>query len=124
MIKTGTRRRIGGGGGSGGRTSGNTKNARSSGSSTPDSRVAWWLQGIPMMLSTVLWLDLAPAVIYKAAAEPRSAAVAGAIGGVLVRLAVAWKYALKRYIIDGDIYDNDLNVVSEGTNVSHNSRTR
>ncbi|KAL2539117.1 Mitochondrial import inner membrane translocase subunit TIM23-1 [Abeliophyllum distichum] len=41
---------------------------------------------------------LGTGAIYKAAAGPRSAAVAGAIGGVLVGLAVAGKQALKRYV--------------------------
>ncbi|GER28392.1 mitochondrial import inner membrane translocase [Striga asiatica] len=41
---------------------------------------------------------LATGALYKAAAGPRSAAVAGAIGGVLVGLAVTGKQALKRYV--------------------------
>ncbi|CAI9757689.1 unnamed protein product [Fraxinus pennsylvanica] len=41
---------------------------------------------------------LGTGVLYKAASGPRSAAVAGAIGGVLVGLAVAGKQALKRYV--------------------------
>ncbi|CAI9780011.1 unnamed protein product [Fraxinus pennsylvanica] len=41
---------------------------------------------------------LGTGVLYKAAAGPRSAAVAGAIGGVLVGLAVTSKQALKRYV--------------------------
>ncbi|KAL3511658.1 hypothetical protein ACH5RR_024375 [Cinchona calisaya] len=41
---------------------------------------------------------LGTGALYKAAAGPRSAAVAGAIGGVLVGLAVAGKQALKRYV--------------------------
>lgn len=41
---------------------------------------------------------LGTGALYKAAAGPRSAAVAGAIGGVLVGLAVTGKQALKRYI--------------------------
>lgn len=41
---------------------------------------------------------LGTGVLYKAASGPRSAAVAGAIGGVLVGLAVTGKQALKRYV--------------------------
>ncbi|KAL8522578.1 hypothetical protein ACS0TY_012652 [Phlomoides rotata] len=41
---------------------------------------------------------LGTGVLYKAASGPRSAAVAGAIGGVVVGLAVAGKQALKRYV--------------------------
>ncbi|GER53538.1 mitochondrial import inner membrane translocase [Striga asiatica] len=41
---------------------------------------------------------LATGALYKAAAGPRSAAVAGAIGGVLVGIAVTGKQALKRYV--------------------------
>ncbi|CAI9766140.1 unnamed protein product [Fraxinus pennsylvanica] len=41
---------------------------------------------------------LGTGVLYKAAAGPRSAAVAGAIGGVLVGVAVTGKQALKRYV--------------------------
>ncbi|KAI3455591.1 hypothetical protein Pfo_012254 [Paulownia fortunei] len=41
---------------------------------------------------------LGTGALYKAAAGPRSAAVAGAIGGVLVGLAVTGKQALKRYV--------------------------
>lgn len=41
---------------------------------------------------------LGTGALYKAAAGPRSAAVAGAIGGVLVGLAVAGKQALKRFV--------------------------
>lgn len=41
---------------------------------------------------------LGTGVLYKAASGPRSAAVAGAIGGVLAGLAVAGKQALKRYV--------------------------
>ncbi|CAA0822415.1 Mitochondrial import inner membrane translocase subunit TIM23-1 [Striga hermonthica] len=41
---------------------------------------------------------LATGALYKAAAGPRSAAVAGAIGGVVVGIAVAGKQALKRYV--------------------------
>ncbi|CAI9753744.1 unnamed protein product [Fraxinus pennsylvanica] len=41
---------------------------------------------------------LGTGVLYKAASGPRSAAVGGAIGGVLVGLAIAGKQALKRYV--------------------------
>ncbi|XP_073294431.1 mitochondrial import inner membrane translocase subunit TIM23-1-like [Primulina huaijiensis] len=41
---------------------------------------------------------LGTGALYKAAAGPRSAAVAGAIGGVIVGIAVAGKQALKRYV--------------------------
>lgn len=41
---------------------------------------------------------LGTGALYKAASGPRSAAVAGAIGGVLVGLAVTGKQALKRYV--------------------------
>ncbi|KAI5665431.1 hypothetical protein M9H77_15284 [Catharanthus roseus] len=41
---------------------------------------------------------LGTGALYKAAAGPRSAAVAGAIGGVVVGLAVTGKQALKRYV--------------------------
>ncbi|KAL6585176.1 hypothetical protein OROMI_004465 [Orobanche minor] len=41
---------------------------------------------------------LGTGVLYKAASGPRSAALAGAIGGMLVGLAVTGKQALKRYI--------------------------
>lgn len=41
---------------------------------------------------------LGTGALYKAASGPRSAAVAGAIGGVAVGLAVAGKQALKRYV--------------------------
>lgn len=41
---------------------------------------------------------LGTGALYKAASGPRSAAVAGAIGGVLVGLAVTGKQVLKRYV--------------------------
>ncbi|PIN14647.1 Mitochondrial import inner membrane translocase, subunit TIM23 [Handroanthus impetiginosus] len=41
---------------------------------------------------------LGTGALYKAAAGPRSAAVAGAIGGVVVGLAVTGKQVLKRYV--------------------------
>ncbi|XP_076886987.1 mitochondrial import inner membrane translocase subunit TIM23-2-like [Bidens hawaiensis] len=41
---------------------------------------------------------LGTGALYKAAAGPRSAAVAGAIGGVAVGVAVAGKQVLKRYV--------------------------
>ncbi|KAI3463246.1 hypothetical protein Pfo_019909 [Paulownia fortunei] len=41
---------------------------------------------------------LGTGALYKAAAGPRSAAVAGAIGGVIVGLAVTGKQVLKRYV--------------------------
>ncbi|KAL3528606.1 hypothetical protein ACH5RR_007928 [Cinchona calisaya] len=41
---------------------------------------------------------LGTGALYKAAAGPRSAAVAGAIGGMIVGLAVTGKQALKRYV--------------------------
>uniref|UniRef100_A0A5B7ARC6 Mitochondrial import inner membrane translocase subunit TIM23-2-like n=1 Tax=Davidia involucrata TaxID=16924 RepID=A0A5B7ARC6_DAVIN len=41
---------------------------------------------------------LCTGALYKAAAGPRSAAVAGAIGGVVVGLAVAGKQMMKRYV--------------------------
>ncbi|XP_051118966.1 mitochondrial import inner membrane translocase subunit TIM23-2-like [Andrographis paniculata] len=41
---------------------------------------------------------LGTGALYKAASGPRSAAVAGAVGGVLVGVAVAGKQALKRYV--------------------------
>lgn len=41
---------------------------------------------------------LVTGALYKAASGPRSAAVAGAIGGVMVGIAVAGKQALKRYV--------------------------
>ncbi|XP_059642156.1 mitochondrial import inner membrane translocase subunit TIM23-2-like [Cornus florida] len=41
---------------------------------------------------------LGTGALYKAAAGPRSAAVAGAIGGMVVGIAVAGKQALKRYV--------------------------
>ncbi|KAK1414233.1 hypothetical protein QVD17_29975 [Tagetes erecta] len=41
---------------------------------------------------------LGTGAVYKAAAGPRSAAVAGAIGGIAVGLAVTGKQVLKRYV--------------------------
>lgn len=41
---------------------------------------------------------LGTGALYKAAAGPRSAAVAGAIGGLVVGLAVTGKQVLKRYV--------------------------
>ncbi|KAI3789814.1 hypothetical protein L2E82_02618 [Cichorium intybus] len=41
---------------------------------------------------------LGTGALYKAAAGPRSAAVAGAIGGIAVGLAVTGKQVLKRYV--------------------------
>ncbi|KAL6539237.1 hypothetical protein OROGR_011886 [Orobanche gracilis] len=41
---------------------------------------------------------LGTGALYKAAAGPRSAALAGAIGGVVVGLAVTGKQVLKRYV--------------------------
>lgn len=41
---------------------------------------------------------LGTGALYKAASGPRSAAVAGAIGGVVVGVAVAGKQVLKRYV--------------------------
>ncbi|CAH1422797.1 unnamed protein product [Lactuca virosa] len=41
---------------------------------------------------------LGTGALYKAAAGPRSAAVAGAIGGITVGLAVTGKQVLKRYV--------------------------
>ncbi|XP_073064520.1 mitochondrial import inner membrane translocase subunit TIM23-1-like [Primulina eburnea] len=41
---------------------------------------------------------LGTGALYKAAAGPRSAAVAGAIGGVIVGIAVTGKQVLKRYV--------------------------
>ncbi|XP_058770538.1 mitochondrial import inner membrane translocase subunit TIM23-2-like [Vicia villosa] len=41
---------------------------------------------------------LGTGALYKAAAGPRSAAIAGALGGIAAAVAVAGKQALKRYI--------------------------
>ncbi|KAD2394016.1 hypothetical protein E3N88_40993 [Mikania micrantha] len=41
---------------------------------------------------------LGTGALYKAASGPRSAALAGAIGGIAVGIAVAGKQALKRYV--------------------------
>jgi len=41
---------------------------------------------------------LGTGAIYKAAAGPRSAAIAGAVGGIAASVAVAGKQALKRYV--------------------------
>lgn len=41
---------------------------------------------------------LGTGAVYRAAAGVRSAAVAGAVGGVLVGLAVAAKQVVKRYV--------------------------
>lgn len=49
------------------------------------------------LLNSVL-AGLGTGALYKAASGPRSAAVAGAIGGLAAGFAVAGKQTIKRYI--------------------------
>lgn len=55
------------------------------------------LRGHDDLLNTVA-AGLGTGALYKAAAGPRSAAIAGAIGGIAAAAAVAGKQAVKRYI--------------------------
>jgi import inner membrane translocase subunit TIM23 len=49
------------------------------------------------LVNTVL-AGLSTGAIYRAAKGPRSAAIAGAIGGIAAAAAVAGKQAVKRYV--------------------------
>lgn len=55
------------------------------------------LRGHDDLLNTVV-AGLGTGALYKAAAGPRSAAIAGAIGGIAAAAAVAGKQAAKRYV--------------------------
>ncbi|XP_062084511.1 mitochondrial import inner membrane translocase subunit TIM23-2 [Humulus lupulus] len=55
------------------------------------------LRGQDDLLNTVV-AGLGTGALYKAAAGPRSAAIAGAIGGIAAAAAVAGKQAVKRYV--------------------------
>ncbi|PON73870.1 Mitochondrial inner membrane translocase subunit [Parasponia andersonii] len=55
------------------------------------------LRGHDDLLNTVV-AGLGTGALYKAAAGPRSAAIAGAIGGIAAAAAVAGKQAVKRYV--------------------------
>lgn len=55
------------------------------------------VRGHDDLLNTVV-AGLGTGALYKAAAGPRSAAIAGAIGGIAAAAAVAGKQAVKRYV--------------------------
>lgn len=55
------------------------------------------LRGRDDLLNTVA-AGLGTGAIYKAAAGPRSAAIAGAVGGIAAAAAVAGKHVVKRYV--------------------------
>ncbi|KAI9084802.1 hypothetical protein K1719_033208 [Acacia pycnantha] len=55
------------------------------------------LRGKDDLLNSVV-AGLGTGALYRAAAGPRSAAIAGAIGGIAAATAVAGKQALKRYV--------------------------
>lgn len=55
------------------------------------------LRGKDDLLNSVV-AGLSTGALYRAAAGPRSAAIAGAIGGIAAAAAVAGKQALKRYV--------------------------
>ncbi|KAK9292491.1 hypothetical protein L1049_020464 [Liquidambar formosana] len=55
------------------------------------------LRGTDDLLNSVA-AGLGTGALYKAAAGPRSAAIAGAIGGIAAAAAVAGKQAVKRYV--------------------------
>ncbi|KAF8397148.1 hypothetical protein HHK36_016055 [Tetracentron sinense] len=57
------------------------------------------LRGTDDLLNSVV-AGLGTGALYKAASGPRSAAVAGAIGGLAAGVAVAGKQAIKRYSFD------------------------
>ncbi|KMS95885.1 hypothetical protein BVRB_004230 [Beta vulgaris subsp. vulgaris] len=61
-----------------------------------DTGIVWWRDTDDVYNSVAS--GLATGAIYKAASGPRAAAVAGAIGGLLVGCTVGIKHALKRYI--------------------------
>ncbi|CAN0920452.1 Mitochondrial import inner membrane translocase subunit TIM23-1 [Linum grandiflorum] len=50
------------------------------------------------LVNTVV-AGLGTGAVYRAARGPRSAAIAGAIGGIAAAAAVAGKHAVKRYVL-------------------------
>ncbi|OMO96393.1 Mitochondrial inner membrane translocase subunit Tim17/Tim22/Tim23/peroxisomal protein PMP24 [Corchorus olitorius] len=56
-----------------------------------------YLRGSDDVLNTIL-AGLGTGAIYRAASGPRSAAIAGAIGGITAAAAVAGKHMAKRYV--------------------------
>ncbi|KAI4350052.1 hypothetical protein L6164_010577 [Bauhinia variegata] len=61
-----------------------------------ESGITHW-RGTDDLLNSVV-AGLGTGALYRAAAGPRSAAIAGAIGGITAAAAVAGKQALKRYV--------------------------
>ncbi|CAI9278915.1 unnamed protein product [Lactuca saligna] len=61
---------------------------------------------------------LATGALYKTAASPRSAAVAGAIGGIAVGLAMTGKQILKRYVFVALLVDEYLFSVAASSNLA------
>lgn len=62
-----------------------------------ESGVEWWRGGVDDWVSSVE-AGLGTGVVYRAAKGVRSAAIAGAVGGVVAGLGVAGKQAVKRYV--------------------------
>ncbi|CAI9281125.1 unnamed protein product [Lactuca saligna] len=61
---------------------------------------------------------LATGALYKTAANPRSAAVAGAIGGIAVGLAMTGKQILKRFVFVALLVDEYLFSVAASSNLA------
>ncbi|KAI4379014.1 hypothetical protein MLD38_016422 [Melastoma candidum] len=61
-----------------------------------ESGMVYW-RGTDDMINSVV-AGLGTGALYKATAGPRSAAIAGAIGGIVAGVAVAGKQAVKRYV--------------------------
>ncbi|KAI4369437.1 hypothetical protein MLD38_017874 [Melastoma candidum] len=61
-----------------------------------ESGMVYW-RGTDDMINSVV-AGLGTGALYKAAAGPRSAAIAGAIGGIAAGMAVTGKQAAKRYV--------------------------
>ncbi|EFJ38440.1 hypothetical protein SELMODRAFT_73724 [Selaginella moellendorffii] len=57
----------------------------------------WYLRGADDILNPVL-AGLATGALYKAAAGPRTAAIAGALGGIAAGSVVAGKHIVRRYL--------------------------
>ncbi|GAB2211473.1 hypothetical protein Droror1_Dr00024787 [Drosera rotundifolia] len=84
-------------GGMGGRRMGNVGGVMGLLFAGFESGVKWWRGGVDDWVNSVE-AGLGTGVVYRAAKGVRSAAIAGAVGGVVAGLGVAGKQAVKRYV--------------------------